>query len=188
MSKPAGKAEVTDALVDATIDLIVERGLGISVREIAARAGVNHGLVHLYFGGKPGLLRAAFDEVNRRAYAEQLPSGFPPPDLAHRRGGELAKAIARIRLEADEDLFSSHPVVTSWREALARTRPDLSADEVAGMVAVASAVALGWALFADHLCASLEVGEARRAELDARVAALVTELGGITTTADDEGG
>ena len=55
MSKPAGKAEVSDALVDATIDLIVERGLGISVREIAARAaGVNHGLVHLYFGGKPG--------------------------------------------------------------------------------------------------------------------------------------
>ena len=54
------------------------------------------------------------------------------------------------------------------------------------MVAIASAVALGWALFADHLCASLEVGEGRRAELDARVAALVTELGGITTTADDD--
>lgn len=178
-SKPIGKPAVMEALTDATIDLIVEKGLHVSVREIAARAGVNHGLVHTYFGNKEGLLQAAVDEVNRRAGADADDSGFPPPDLATRRGGELAKAVARIRLDAGEDLFSSHPVSSSWKQALARTRSDLTEDEIDTMVATASALGLGWALFADHLCELLGLDEARRAQLDEHVASLTAELGGL---------
>ena len=67
--RPLGRDAVREALVLATTELIVERGLSMSVREIAARAGVNHGLVHTYFGSKDGLLSAAFDEINARAAA-----------------------------------------------------------------------------------------------------------------------
>jgi AcrR family transcriptional regulator len=45
------------ALVQATFDLIAERGLeGLRTREIAARAGMNIAMVHYYFAGKESLI------------------------------------------------------------------------------------------------------------------------------------
>lgn len=178
-SKPTGPEAVRQALVEAAIELIVDRGLDVSVRQIAERAGVNHGLVHTYFGSRDGLIRAAADAVNERAGADADELGFPPPDLAQRRNGELAKALARIRLDSGQDLSSSHPVVAGWKRALATTRPDLGDDEVDTMVATASALGLGWAMFADHLADLLELSPSQRAELDKRVTSLVAELGGI---------
>ncbi|MGB5758632.1 MAG: helix-turn-helix domain-containing protein, partial [Acidimicrobiales bacterium] len=75
--KPVGKREVMAALIDATVELIVEEGLEISVRRIAARAAVNHGLIHLYFGSKQCLLSTAIDEINTRAGQDLDADGFP---------------------------------------------------------------------------------------------------------------
>ena len=179
MDKPFGKSAAMKALTDAAVDLIVKDGTHVSVRQIAKRAGVNHGLVHTYFGSKRNLLESAFDEINRRAWAEADADGFPPPDLANRRSGELAKAVARMRLDGDRDLFSSHPVTESWRRALTLTRPELGADEIEVMVATAATLGLGWAVFADHITDVLGFDKERRIELDLHIADLVAELGGI---------
>jgi AcrR family transcriptional regulator len=176
---PLGRDAVMDALTDATIDLIVEKGLSMSVREIAARAGVNHGLVHTYFGSKDGLLTAAFATINERAADELDERGFPPPDLAERRGGELAKALARVMLESVGDPYPSHPILTSWRQALVTDRPDLDPADVDEQILIATALGLGWALFADHLTAVLGLEPDRRADVASRVADLVAEFGGI---------
>lgn len=49
------------ALVDAAIQLFSEHGYAAATtRAIAERAGVSEGLIHRYFGGKHGLLLAAF--------------------------------------------------------------------------------------------------------------------------------
>lgn len=162
----------------ATAELIVERGLSISVREIAAHAGVNHGLVHTYFGSKEALFAAAFDDINDRAMSQRSPDGYPPIDLASRRGGEVAKSIARVILESDGDAFAPHPVTRGWRDALARDRPDLEPGEASERVAVAATIGLGWALFADHMCRVLGIDPASRARADERVAALVHDIGG----------
>lgn len=177
--KPLGREAVMGALIEATIALIIEKGLQMSVREIASRADVNHGLVHTYFDSKQGLLAAAADEINRRASAEADDSGFPPPDLAFRRSGALAKAMARIRLDAGGDLFSSHPVSSRWKQALLRTRPETTEEEADTMVATASALGLGWALFADHICEVLDLDDRRRAALDRHMESLVADLGGL---------
>jgi AcrR family transcriptional regulator len=51
------RAEATDALLAAAEALLVEVGYaGITVRKLAERAGVNHGLVHYYFGSMQDLL------------------------------------------------------------------------------------------------------------------------------------
>lgn len=51
------RADATDALLDAAEHLLVEVGYaGITVRKLAERAGVNHGLVHYYFGSMEELL------------------------------------------------------------------------------------------------------------------------------------
>ena len=180
--RPVGRVAVMQALVDATTKLIVEQGMSMSVREIAARAGVNHGLVHTYFGSKHGLLTAALDAINSRAAEERDPRGYPPPDLAGRREGELAKALARVMLESPSDPFSSHPVTSSWRAALERDHPDSSPDDLDEQVMVASSLALGWALFADYFSNVFAVDAERRVELDEAIAAHVAELGAIPPT------
>jgi len=156
------------ALVDATIELIVDKGTAMSVREISALAGVNHGLVHAYFGGKPGLVQAAFDDIQQRFAAERHVHGFPPPDLAARRDALLAKALARATLEGREGPFSAHRITTGWREAIEATRSDLDDGEIAERVAAASAIGLGYALFADMLSDALDLDSVRRAAVDER--------------------
>ncbi len=177
--RPMGKEAVVSALTAATIDLLVEHGTDISVRQIAARAGVNHGLVHTYFGSKRALLSAALDEVVRRAAADFDDAGFPPPDLASRRGGELAKALARVRLDDAPDLLASYPIVDSWRAALTEARPDLDEATIEANVITASALALGWAVFADHLCEATGADAGRRAVLDDHVAGRIADIGGL---------
>ncbi len=179
--KPVGRQEVMSALVDATIELIVEEGLEISVRQIAARATVNHGLVHLYFGSKQCLLSTAIDEINTRAGEDLDADGFPRPDLASRRNGELAKALARIRLDAGRDLFTTHPITGSWRRALRRSDQALTDDEISTKIATAAALGLGWALYADHLCELLDIDPEQRVRTEAEVHALVADLGGLPT-------
>ncbi|MGB0648603.1 MAG: TetR/AcrR family transcriptional regulator, partial [Bradymonadia bacterium] len=56
---PKGKSEVQKALIQAAGECFADRGIAqVSIREIATRAGVNHGLVHRHFGSKDGLLKA----------------------------------------------------------------------------------------------------------------------------------
>lgn len=183
--KPIGRDDVMRALLDATTELIVEKGLSMSVREIAARAGVNHGLVHTYFGSKEALVSAAFADIHRRAVDARDEHGFPAPDIAGRRGGELAKALARAMLEPGvDDPFPEHGVTSAWRIALAEREPRLSADEVDVRVIAASSLALGYALFADHFARSVDpaVGMDQVGE---RIGRMVADIGGIPTPEGD---
>ncbi|MDQ0324158.1 AcrR family transcriptional regulator [Rhodopseudomonas julia] len=60
----ATQDERRHALIQATLDLIAEKGLkGITVREVAARAGVTNGLIRHYFSGKTQLIEAAYQSV-----------------------------------------------------------------------------------------------------------------------------
>jgi AcrR family transcriptional regulator len=75
------RAEATDALLAAAESLLVEVGYaGITVRKLAERAGVNHGLVHYYFGSMQDLLLQVVErftdglvERQRAMYAADMP-------------------------------------------------------------------------------------------------------------------
>ncbi len=178
-TRPTGRAAVVDALVDAAARLIVDQGTHVSVRQIATEAGVNHGLVHLYFGSKRQLLAAGFDLINERASREIDDHGFPPADLAARRGGELGRALARMHLDDLGNQFTTHPITTSWKQALANQEPELDGQSVNAMIACAATLALGWAVFADQVCSALGVEPEQRTALDHQVTATIRELGGL---------
>ncbi|MEY2420634.1 MAG: hypothetical protein QOI95_701 [Acidimicrobiaceae bacterium] len=80
MVTPA-RVDATDALLDAAEELLVEVGYaGITTRKLAERAGVNHGLVHYYFGSMEELLLRAVErftdalvERQRAMYAADIP-------------------------------------------------------------------------------------------------------------------
>jgi len=56
-----------DKILDGLLALILKKGAsGLSVRAIAEEAGVNHGLVHHYFGSKEKLILALIDRESSK--------------------------------------------------------------------------------------------------------------------------
>ena len=84
---PRGRDEVRAALLDAAADLFAARGpAAVSVRDVAARAGVNHGLVHRHFGSKEALVTATL---------EQLAAATAAPAQGAASADELGQIVGR---------------------------------------------------------------------------------------------
>jgi AcrR family transcriptional regulator len=81
MTKTAARSAAEEALLDAAERLLVDIGYArITTRRVAEEAGVNHGLVHYYFGSNENLLVRALErfterliERQRELYAADLP-------------------------------------------------------------------------------------------------------------------
>jgi AcrR family transcriptional regulator len=70
--KTSPREAAEEALLDAAERLLVEVGYAaITTRRIAAEAGVNHGLVHYYFGSNENLLVRALERFTARLVARQ---------------------------------------------------------------------------------------------------------------------
>jgi AcrR family transcriptional regulator len=70
--KTAARAAAEEALLDAAERLLADAGYaGITTRRLATEAGVNHGLVHYYFGSNENLLVRALERFTGRLIARQ---------------------------------------------------------------------------------------------------------------------
>jgi AcrR family transcriptional regulator len=70
--KTAARAAAEGALLDAAERLLAEVGYaGITTRRLAQEAGVNHGLVHYYFGSNENLLVNALERFTGRLITRQ---------------------------------------------------------------------------------------------------------------------
>jgi AcrR family transcriptional regulator len=99
------REETERALRDALLRLLEHRSAeAISVRDIAAEAGVNHGLIHHYFGSKDGLIRAVAEEISAEIYQSYTDA----PTATHfynllRERPALAAACARLCLDGPHE-------------------------------------------------------------------------------------
>jgi AcrR family transcriptional regulator len=112
---PRSAAEET--LLDAAERLLVDVGYsGITTRRLAEEAGVNHGLVHYYFGSIENLLVRVLERFTNRLIARQR-AMYADPDLPF-----VEKWRTAMRY-LDED----RPYQKIWYElqALAWNRPEL---------------------------------------------------------------
>ena len=100
--RPSGRAEIRQAVLDSAAELFGRRGpANVSVRDIAADAGVQHSVVHRYFGTKEELFREVIAEGARRD-AEVLndPVGSPSSRLAYAlRNDSYSRALLWASLE-----------------------------------------------------------------------------------------
>jgi AcrR family transcriptional regulator len=70
--KTAARSAAEEALLDAAERLLVDVGhAGITTRRLAEEAGVNHGLVHYYFGSNESLLVRALERFTERLIERQ---------------------------------------------------------------------------------------------------------------------
>ena len=103
-----GRTAAEEKLIGAAAELLAEVGpRAASVRGIATRAGVNHGLVHHYFGSKDALLRAAMVRLveNHATFAKEMAKGGPmPAPLALLRDQSYLHAVMRCVLDGEMEL------------------------------------------------------------------------------------
>jgi AcrR family transcriptional regulator len=70
--KTSARSAAEEALLDAAERLLVDVGYaGITTRRLAEEAGVNHGLVHYYFGSVENLLVRALERFTERMIERQ---------------------------------------------------------------------------------------------------------------------
>jgi AcrR family transcriptional regulator len=154
---PVGREEVAAAILTAAADLFAERGpAATSIRDIAARSQVNHGLVFRHFGTKDQLVGAVLDHLGMTT-TTLLQTGAPAAEV-ERSLDRHTQVMARALLDGYPagQLQTRFPGVS---QLLERVRPRHDSDRSARL-AVANAVALqlGWRLFEPFLrsAASLE--------------------------------
>jgi AcrR family transcriptional regulator len=71
-TKTSSRSAAEEALLDAAERLLVDVGYaGITTRRLAEEAGVNHGLVHYYFGSNENLLVQALERFTAGLIARQ---------------------------------------------------------------------------------------------------------------------
>lgn len=96
MPRVAGQIDLSknEAILDAAVELMAEKGLGASLEEIARRAGVSKQTVYNHFGSKAEIARAMSE---RRAH--EVVEVLEAPGAVDRPEETLA-AYARILLNA----------------------------------------------------------------------------------------
>ncbi len=91
-----GVSQPSARLLDAVVELLVAEGYeGISIRRVAAAAGVSIGAVQHHFATKDALLAAAMDRVGeqfRARLGERVGPGTPPATSLRAVAGELLGA------------------------------------------------------------------------------------------------
>ena len=116
-STTPARAAAEEALLDAAERLLVEVGYaGITTRKLAEEAGVNHGLVHYYFGSNENLLVRALERFTERLIARQR-------ELYAADMPFVEKWRTAMRYLMDEDL--SYEKVSLELQALGWNNPDL---------------------------------------------------------------
>jgi AcrR family transcriptional regulator len=142
----AARSAAEDGLLDAAERLLVDLGYsGITTRRLAEEAGVNHGLVHYYFGSIENLLVRTLERFTERLigrqremYAADMPfiekwrtamRYLVEEDVRYEKVWLELQALAWNRPELRERLA---PVDAEWRavltEAFAAPREQLGID------------------------------------------------------------
>ena len=175
-STPSAKDRVVHALVEAAIELFGTRGPdAVSLREIAAKAQVNYGLIHHYVGTKDDLISLALRTVS--AQSTERFATDDPLDTIHRLV-ESDPASPSLRLLAwsllqgrkADDLVGRSQALAALAAQVANTATTVESRQ---RVVVLMSLLLGWQLFGDYLTESLDLGNDARsstAELTERVA------------------
>ena len=104
---PTGREEVAAAILEAATDLFAERGpAATSIRDIAARSKVNHGLVFRHFGTKEQLVGAVAHALHQ--------AGLAPGDAD---GGRRRYGVRRRRARRYRAAIKSSKRISRYRTA-----------------------------------------------------------------------
>jgi len=149
------RTAVEEKLIAAAGEMLAEVGpRAMSVRAVAQRAGVNHGLVHHYFGSKDALLRYAMDDLvhrHARFSSEKSHGHVIPAPFALLQDQQYLRAVVRCVLDGEMELATTElsENVSTPKAVLddltARHGLDTADARLKAMVGIGMAIEMGWA-------------------------------------------
>lgn len=168
------RADSEERLIVAAAQLLGEIGpRSVSVRMIAERAGVNHGLVHHYFGGKDALLRAAMTRLvqEHAEYAAERSHGNPVPaaqalvnDPAYLRAivrSVLDDEMALARIEIEEGVSVPRNALMHLAAQANMAEPSV---ELKARLGLGMAMEMGWAALEPFIFAVVDARTSEQQE------------------------
>jgi AcrR family transcriptional regulator len=112
------REEATTALLDAAERLLITTGhAGLTTRRVAAEAGVNHGLVHYYFGSMEELLLQALERFSARLTERQR--------QMYETGAPFIEKWRTAMKWLDEDVRGGYAKVWGELQAMAWNHPEM---------------------------------------------------------------
>ena len=154
-------------LINAAAELLGEVGpRAMSVRAVAERAGVNHGLVHHYFGGKDGLLQAAMTQLveDHAVFARERSKGNPmPAPLSLKEDQTYLRAVVRSVLDDEMELAETELRAgvsvprTALQHAIAQRNMEVPDLETKALFSIGMAAEMGWAALEPFIFATIEI-------------------------------
>jgi AcrR family transcriptional regulator len=108
----------TSALLDAAERLLIEAGYaGLTTRGVAAEAGVNHGLVHYYFGSMEELLLQVLERFTARLVERQT--------AMYEADAPFIEKWRTAMRWLEEDVDAGYPKVWWELQAMAWNHPEM---------------------------------------------------------------
>ena len=180
----SGRAATAAKVLTHAADLFAERGpAATSLRDVAARSGVNQGLIFRHVGNKDQLVGAVLDYLAREL--ESAREAGVDAAVIETMIERQWKVLARSVLDGFDpgELQQGFPNVST----LVDRYRDCHDSEADARLAVAHTVALGlgWRLFGPFLRAAAGLEDVPEAELRRAVDLQTTRL--LTAAADDSG-
>ncbi len=186
------------SLVSAAAELFAARGPdGVSLREIAAHAGLNYGLIHQYVGSKDELLRLVIEQSTTTTAARFAQADGVGEALELLQGPVGADRPAYPRLLAwailqgrdPRELAGPSPALPQLiamlpeKDETADDGADDGADDLADdprlRAAAIAALTLGWSLFGSFVSHAAGLDDVAPAEAHAAVQSLARRIAGI---------
>jgi TetR/AcrR family transcriptional regulator, repressor for neighboring sulfatase len=171
---------VVAATLTVAADLFAERGpAATSIRDVAARAGVNHGLIHRHIGSKEKLVGAVLDYLGQHL-ADLLAAGADRLEIDAAIDRQM-RVIARTTLDGYPigALQTRFPNMAQLVNNLEQRYPSRRSAQLAA--AHINALQIGWRLFGDFLRASTGLEDLTDAELQQSLTDAVARLAGGDT-------
>ena len=152
--RPRGRNEVSESLMAAAVELLADHPpTKVTTKEIAARAGVNHGQVHHYFASKEHLIaqsiRFGVDPLVQQIDMGTIPSPVP---IRTERRLPVWRTLAHIASTEEwvNEAYERAPLVRRSVDTIAsRLDEPTTATTVQAQAAVVHALELGWAIYRD---------------------------------------
>jgi AcrR family transcriptional regulator len=176
-ARPSGRDEIREAILEAASREFAAKGTSASLRDIAAAAGVQLGLIHRHFGNKDDLLRAVLAgnaQGGRRVIDDA-------PDVVHAmreifvqstRRDRYVRIVAWLLLAGVpvERIQTAYPAIRALRERAGfEDIDDLD-------VLAALALTYGWTVFGRQLLAAFDRGARDRKSVEAHLTDVVERI------------